>query len=214
MSKKRRGLGGLAALGGAALLAMKLAKGDRKDAAPIEDATKRDSKSSSETKRLAETVTDMGGMSRGTTDSRGTTAQSSKPSTTARSSTTARPASRPAARPAAQAPAAQAPAVVPRAPVVSRAEGMSASGLPREARGVQPSTPTDVSSMMANIGTRPSFGITPGREVDPRVLNAMQRAGGMKKGGTVKKKSGGMVSKASKRADGCAVKGKTRGRMV
>ena len=30
----------------------------------------------------------------------------------------------------------------------------------------------------------------------------------------VKKAKGGMVSSASKRADGCAVKGKTRGRMV
>jgi hypothetical protein len=38
---------------------------------------------------------------------------------------------------------------------------------------------------------------------------------GMKKGGSVKKMaSGGKVSSASKRADGCAVKGKTRGRMV
>jgi hypothetical protein len=31
---------------------------------------------------------------------------------------------------------------------------------------------------------------------------------------TVKKASGGSVSSASKRADGCAVKGKTKGRMV
>ena len=30
----------------------------------------------------------------------------------------------------------------------------------------------------------------------------------------VKKKAGGMVSSASKRADGCAIKGKTKGRMV
>lgn len=38
---------------------------------------------------------------------------------------------------------------------------------------------------------------------------------GMKKGGVVKKMaSGGKVSSASKRADGCAIKGKTRGRMV
>ena len=38
---------------------------------------------------------------------------------------------------------------------------------------------------------------------------------GMKKGGAVKKMaSGGSVSSASKRADGCAIKGKTKGRMV
>jgi hypothetical protein len=38
---------------------------------------------------------------------------------------------------------------------------------------------------------------------------------GMKKGGTVKKMAkGGSVSSASKRADGCAIKGKTKGRFV
>lgn len=38
---------------------------------------------------------------------------------------------------------------------------------------------------------------------------------GMKKGGQVKKMAkGGSVSSASKRADGCAVKGKTKGRMI
>jgi hypothetical protein len=37
----------------------------------------------------------------------------------------------------------------------------------------------------------------------------------MKKGGKVKKlASGGKVSSASKRADGCATKGKTKGRMI
>jgi hypothetical protein len=39
--------------------------------------------------------------------------------------------------------------------------------------------------------------------------------GSFKKGGMVKKmKSGGTVSSASKRADGCAVRGKTKGRMI
>lgn len=38
---------------------------------------------------------------------------------------------------------------------------------------------------------------------------------GMKKGGSVKKAKGGSVkSSASKRADGCAQRGKTRGKMV
>jgi hypothetical protein len=38
---------------------------------------------------------------------------------------------------------------------------------------------------------------------------------GMKKGGSVKKMaSGGKVSSASRRADGCAIRGKTKGRMV
>jgi len=40
-------------------------------------------------------------------------------------------------------------------------------------------------------------------------------SGPLKKGGMVKKmKSGGTVSSASKRADGCAVRGKTKGRMI
>ena len=36
----------------------------------------------------------------------------------------------------------------------------------------------------------------------------------MKKGGMVKKAKGGSVSSASKRADGCAVRGKTKGKMI
>jgi hypothetical protein len=69
-------------------------------------------------------------------------------------------------------------------------EGRTASGLPREARGIG-----SVFDRSAPV---------PGR---PR--------GGMKAGGSVKSyKSGGSVSSASKRADGIAVKGKTKGRMV
>ena len=52
---------------------------------------------------------------------------------------------------------------------------------------------------------------------EARFLDASRRGqlGTMKKGGVVKKmKKGGIVSSASKRADGIAVKGKTRGRMV
>ena len=63
------------------------------------------------------------------------------------------------------------------------------------------------------------------RAMDPRMAMAMEAqrrqaaAGGMKKGGGVKKmkkgyKKGGMVSSASKRADGIITKGRTRGRMV
>jgi hypothetical protein len=53
-------------------------------------------------------------------------------------------------------------------------------------------------------------GTTDTRSVNERIRNAF----GMKKGGTVKKMaSGGSVSSASKRADGIAVKGKTRGKM-
>ena len=49
-------------------------------------------------------------------------------------------------------------------------------------------------------------------------LSGLLKGKPMKKGGRVKAKksykSGGKVSSASKRADGCAIKGKTKGRMV
>jgi len=49
-------------------------------------------------------------------------------------------------------------------------------------------------------------------ETDPEIKRETR---GMKKGGKVKKyASGGSVSSASKRADGCAQRGKTKGRIV
>jgi hypothetical protein len=77
-------------------------------------------------------------------------------------------------------------------------EGATASGMPREARGV-------TRSMTRSDTDNPYYG----RTVEQRA--ATLRA----KGGTVSMKSGGSVkSSASKRADGCAMKGKTKGRMV
>ena len=49
------------------------------------------------------------------------------------------------------------------------------------------------------------------RAQDEMAAAKMQRARGMKKGGAVKKMaSGGSTASASKRADGCAQRGKTR----
>jgi hypothetical protein len=57
---------------------------------------------------------------------------------------------------------------------------------------------------------REGSGPTDSRSVNQRIKEAL----GMKKGGAVKKMaSGGSVSSASRRADGIATKGKTRGRM-
>jgi len=48
----------------------------------------------------------------------------------------------------------------------------------------------------------------------PSMAPGMNMAPGMKRGGAVKKMAkGGSVSSASKRADGCAQRGKTRGKM-
>ena len=97
-------------------------------------------------------------------------------------------------------------------------EGASASGMPREARGVGVMEGATASGM-----PREARGVTrgdvPGSQVYAQInadrIARQRRAaeeerfmsGGMKKGGVVK-------SSASKRADGIATKGKTRGRMI
>jgi len=86
-------------------------------------------------------------------------------------------------------------------------------------------TPEDAASMVAQT-PRMREGLF-GEQIPEDVYQDMERKnkeasfyGRFKKGGSVKKKpvkkyaSGGSVSSASKRADGCATKGKTRGRMV
>lgn len=90
---------------------------------------------------------------------------------------------------------------------VSVAEGMTASGMPREARGV---TRGDVpgSQVFAQINADRSARMRRAAEEEQYM------SGRMKKGGAVKMQSGGMVGKASKRADGIATKGKTRGRII
>jgi len=66
-----------------------------------------------------------------------------------------------------------------------------------------------------DVTARPMGLMVPrGRGLGVGDLLAM-KAAGMKKGGAVKKMAkGGSVSSASKRADGCAIKGKTKGRFV
>jgi len=88
----------------------------------------------------------------------------------------------------------------------------------RSGRGVTPAT------QMPTAQTAPSFANQLGQMgLAGTGLQQMlgNKPAGMKKGGAVKKKassksykSGGSVSSASKRADGCAIKGKTRGKMV
>lgn len=65
-----------------------------------------------------------------------------------------------------------------------------------------------------NAARRAQVGRDP-RDADTAFGRKKTEAGEMKKGGTVKKyKEGGTVSSASKRADGIALRGKTRGRMM
>jgi len=62
---------------------------------------------------------------------------------------------------------------------------------------------------MSRDRARSGSGSTDTRSVSQRLRSAF----GMKSGGATKMASGGMTSSASKRADGIAVKGKTRGKM-
>ena len=116
------------------------------------------------------------------------------------------------------------PAAVTKSKTPTREEGRTASGLPREARGVGPGRPKDVSTAGAIQAANQGIPPTTARSTNiPSVRSPTSPAGAsgrdpsrygkpvrldeLKKGGMVK-------SSASKRADGIAVKGKTRGKMV
>ena len=116
------------------------------------------------------------------------------------------------------------PAAVTKSKTPTREEGRTASGLPREARGVGPGRPKDVSTAGAIQAANQGIPPTPAGSTNiPTTRSPTSRAGAsgrdpsrygkpvrldeLKKGGMVK-------SSASKRADGIAKKGKTRGRMV
>ena len=60
------------------------------------------------------------------------------------------------------------------------------------------------------FGAGTLFGAKPEEELTPEQLERRQRSGAIPQ----QMKKGGKVSSASKRADGCAVRGKTKGRMV
>ena len=120
-----------------------------------------------------------------------------------------------------------------------RAEGATASGMPREARGVgtSPATMTakERASEMARIqarGGRDRLGESAAGRMIQRGMNRLGSIGsgsnemgdegmvgdvvGAKRGGSIKAKAKAKpkMSSASKRADGCAQRGKTKGRMV
>ena len=92
------------------------------------------------------------------------------------------------------------PAAMPRrrpAPMPARPNPADA-GVFTADKGIQPPSPDEGPTMNAPI--RPSGA----RQI--KAAKDMRAAMGMKKGGS--------VSSASKRADGCAVKGKTKGKMI
>ena len=98
--------------------------------------------------------------------------------------------------------------------------------------GSKPTPPSMVGDILKTAQAKGMLGAAPvgigsaSAQANPKMMSGLSGMGaalgkrmGMKKGGAVKKKassykSGGSVSSASKRADGCAIKGKTKGKMV
>jgi hypothetical protein len=93
-----------------------------------------------------------------------------------------------------------------------------------ESASAAKAAPVDVTKLSANELTklnieenlssaRRGSGPTDTRSANERIRSGIRSVFGMKNGGATKMASGGMTSSASKRADGIAVKGKTRGKM-
>jgi hypothetical protein len=94
----------------------------------------------------------------------------------------------------------------------TRMEGPTASGMPREARGA----PKDEGVTASGL-PREARGMADDRSYRQKWVDKQNRAGasmGAARRAQMGFKKGGMVGSASKRADGIATKGKTRGRMV
>ena len=205
MARRKRDLAGLAALGA---LGMYMARGAKRGAdeaePPVENrggmvspaaAAASPAAAASDTRDYSREIAEHeGGI--------GLTVPDSAPAAPA----PGRPANR-------QMPAASRPAPV------SYSAAEAATDLARESsRGVKPTATPAASSRGLTLGTptRPAPG-TPSIYAGPEAWAEYRRrqAAGMKKGGAVKKMaSGGSVSSASKRGDGIAQRGKTRGRMI
>ena len=103
--------------------------------------------------------------------------------------------------------------------MVGAGGGMGRSGapVPPVAAPRPRPNPADAGVFTADKGIQPPSpdeGPTMGGGMPPRGMPPRRPMPGMKKGGCVKKAKGGSVGSASKRADGIATKGKTKGRVI
>jgi len=228
MAKARnRNLGGIAALGALGLAMARLGKREPGDSGPTPEnrgdmmvtPAATTSAAAAEERDYSDEIAKHAGPIGLTTPDSAATAPSirqrpvvSTPggkvqSAPARASAPAAAASQAApARPAASAASAAQPARAASAaqPASSPQAAPAASAAKPASRGLTLGTPT-----------RPAEG-APSIYAGPEAWAAyrQRQAAGMKKGGTVKMASGGSVSSASKRGDGIAQRGKTRGRLV
>jgi len=108
------------------------------------------------------------------------------------------------ARPAASAASAAQPAASAAQPASSPQAAPAASAARSNSKGLTLGTPTRPDPRAPSIYAGP----------EAWAAYRQRQAAGMKKGGTVKMASGGSVSNASRRGDGIAQRGKTRGRLV
>jgi len=183
----RKNLGKLALLGGAALLASRMMKGKGDKEGKKDTDTTADASAGMAKDRLGGTGLDRGDMDTSGDASAGMARDRlADLEKRARSSSGAKAAPPTTAR--------------------SKVEGATASGLPREARNVEPTFEGALASGLPReargVRTAGAGGRDPSRYGKPVKLDEL----GFKKGGK--------VPSASKRADGIAQRGKTKGRMI
>ena len=87
---------------------------------------------------------------------------------------------------------------------------MAAEKLDRETKKVQAEQEKQFNMPRKNMPTENDMYPLPKKDVQKGIEEGLKVGGGKSLG----MKKGGKVSSASKRADGCCVKGKTKGRMV
>ena len=221
MAKARnRNLGGIAALGALGLAMARLGKKGPDEAEPPVD--NRTGSAQQQTARGEPTIEEL---ARGSRDLEGGITPQGLNEYGDKIGLQTPASSRVPARPAAPARAAT-PAASQAAPARPAASAASAAQPARAASAAQPASspqaaPAASAAKPASRGltlgtpTRPAEG-APSIYAGPEAWAAyrQRQAAGMKKGGTVKMASGGSVSNASRRGDGIAQRGKTRGRLV
>jgi len=222
---RRNNLTALAALGTLGYMLSK--KGDKKDEKSTSDAAERRRAAEKDANEEPKVIGDEFGMDPEEAANRRTERMLTNPNAReygeAGTSMTVSPSKKPAASPAKPAPSKSNIAPAPKTPayVQSYTEDMMDADNPRSVKAEKaPAASVDVTKLSLadrrKLSRENSSGSGP---TDTRSVNQrMRESFGLKRGGKVKKMaSGGMTSKvssASKRADGIATKGKTRGKMV
>jgi len=219
---RRNNLTALAALGTLGYMLSK--KGDKKDEKSTSDAAERRRAAEKDANEEPKVIGDEFGMDPEEAANRRTERMLTNPNAReygeAGTSMTVSPSKKPAASPAKPAPSKSNIAPAPKTPayVQSYTEDMMDADNPRSVKAEKaPAASVDVTKLSLadrrKLSRENSSGSGP---TDTRSVNQrMRESFGLKRGGKVKKMaSGGSVSSASKRADGIATKGKTRGKMV